>query len=123
MKTEKQKLGNIGENKAVEYLKRKGYKIIQRNFQYGHHELDIVCSDGNDLVIVEVKSVRVPAFGSGESRISIKKQRSVIKATYGYLNRYKHNADRGVRFDVICVNLDRYPAELVHYKSAFWQSR
>jgi putative endonuclease len=123
MKTNKQKLGNLGEEKAVEFLKRKGYKILQRNFQYGHHELDIVCSDGNDLVIVEVKSVRVPAFGSGESRISVKKQRSVIKATYGYLNRFKNNTERGVRFDVICVNLDHYPAEIVHYKSAFWQSR
>ena len=123
MKTEKQKLGNAGEDKAVDYLKRKGYKIIQRNFQYGHHELDIVCSDGNDLVIVEVKSVRVPAFGSGESRISKKKQQSVIKATYGYLNRHKNNTGRGVRFDVVCVNLDRYPAEIVHYKSAFWQGR
>ncbi len=122
MKTQKQKLGRGGEDKAVEYLRKKGYEIITRIYQHGHNELDIICRDTNDLVIVEVKSVRVPNFGSGESRISKSKQRSIIKATYAYLDRHKNFKDTGVRFDVICINFNQFPAGIAHYKGAFWQS-
>jgi putative endonuclease len=59
MKTNRQKLGTVGEDMAVEYLQKKGYKIIERNFRHYQYELDIICQDKKELVIVEVKSVRV----------------------------------------------------------------
>ena len=108
---------------AVTFLQNHGYEIIQRNFRAGQNEIDIVAKDKNDLVIVEVKSIRNPDYGSAEFRISVKKQRSVIKATYAYLDKHREFTDMGVRFDVICVNLEKYPADVAHYKGAFWQAR
>jgi putative endonuclease len=122
MKTDKQKLGDIGEDMAADYLQNKGYTIVERNFQHGKFELDIICLDKNELVIVEVKSVRVPEFGSGEARISRKKQASIFKGSYAYLDRRSRFAGMDVRFDVVCVNLDNYPAQIKHYKEAFWES-
>ncbi|TFH00734.1 MAG: YraN family protein [Calditrichales bacterium] len=107
---------------AGEFLEEKGYDIIEKNFRFGHHEIDIVCRDKKDLVIVEVKTVRVPEFGDGESRISKGKQRSVIRAAYAYLDRHRQFAEMGVRFDVVCINISQYPAKIIHYPGAFWQT-
>ena len=108
---------------AVAYLQEKGFKIIQRNFRAGQNELDIIATDKLDLVIVEVKSIRNSDYGSAEYRIPVKKQRSIRNATYAYLDNHRKFADLGVRFDVICVNLEKYPADVVHYRGAFWQER
>ncbi len=122
MRTEKQKTGDIGEDMATTYLQNKGYKIIERNFQHNQYGLDIICLDNQELVIVEVKTVRVPGFGSGEARISKKKQSSIFKGSYAYLDRRSRFAGMDMRFDVVCVNLDEYPVEIVHHKAAFWES-
>jgi putative endonuclease len=122
MKTQKQEIGQVGEDKAAAFLTEKGYCIITRNFRSGRNELDIICTDQTDLVIVEVKSVRNPAFGAAESRIPKRKQQSIMKAAYAYLNYHREFAGKSVRFDVICINFTRVPAEINHYQSAFWQS-
>ena len=123
MKTAKQQLGLAGEDMAATYLEEKGYEIIERNFQAGQNEIDLICTDGHDLVIVEVKSARMPGYGQPEARISVFKQKSIIKATYIFLTRHKAYAGKNLRFDVVCVNLRTYPAGVAHYKAAFWQKR
>ena len=122
MRTNRQKLGKMGEDMAANYLLDNGYEIIKRNYQAGHNEIDIIATDINDLIFVEVKSLRNPAYGSAEFRISPKKQQSIIKAAIAYLNHHRLPKPKGVRFDAICVNLENYPAGIVHYKGAFWES-
>lgn len=56
-RTEKRKLGDIGENCACEYLKRQGYQIIERNYLRKWGEIDIIARKGPVLHFVEVKSV------------------------------------------------------------------
>ena len=121
MKTQKQNLGNRGEDIAAKYLIRRGYTIRTRNYRAGRGELDIICTDDHDLVIVEVKSTGQSGYGSGEERVSIKKQREIIRATYAYLQYHPLSKDQGVRFDVIIVDFTQYPCGVTHYKEAFWQ--
>jgi putative endonuclease len=121
MKTDKQKLGNYGEDLACRYLERKGYRIVTRNFRFGKGELDIVCMDTRHLVIVEVKSIRKNGYGLGGERVPLKKQREIIRATYGYLSRHPELQHSGVRFDVILLDFRHYPSTVRHYKEAFWQ--
>jgi len=123
MKTNKQKLGAAGEDMAVAYLQKQGYQIICQNFKAGKHEIDLICTDDEDLVIIEVKSARMPGYGQAELRVSPLQQRSIIKATYIYLNKNKKFRGKNVRFDVICINLNTYPAQIAHYKAAFWEQR
>ena len=56
-KTEKQKIGEIGESIAVKHLVKQGYKILDRNFRKPWGEIDIVAKKDNILYFVEVKSV------------------------------------------------------------------
>lgn len=56
-KTEKQKIGQIGENAVCTYLERKGYSIVDRNYLRKWGELDIVAKKSNKLYFIEVKSV------------------------------------------------------------------
>jgi putative endonuclease len=122
MLTDKQKLGNNGELLALRFLESKGYQKIVQKYRYGKGEIDIICEYENDLIIIEVKSVRVDGFGSGEERITSKKQKMIIETTYGFLSENEKYTDFGVRFDVVVVNFKNYPAEIIHYESAFWQN-
>ena len=66
--TQKSEIGKLGENLACEYLKNKGYWVIERNFRRPWGELDIVArqKDGT-LVFVEVKALQLP--GDGHTKI------------------------------------------------------
>ena len=56
MATNKQKVGEIGENVASEYLKKKGFKILERNYWKKWGELDIIAQKGDVIHFVEVKN-------------------------------------------------------------------
>ena len=120
-RTLQQQIGKEGEDQAVRHLQENGFTILHRNYRAGKGEIDIICEDKDDRVIIEVKTVRLPGYGSGEERISVKKQREIIRATYRYLEQFPLSGDQGVRFDVIIVNLFKYPGEVIHYRGAFWQ--
>ena len=122
MLTDKQKLGQKGENLALRYLEKQGYKKVIQNYRFGKGEIDVICEYENDIIIIEVKSVKVDGFGCGEERITPKKQKMIIETTYGFLSENQQYEDYGVRFDVVIVNFKNYPAEIVHYESAFWQN-
>ena len=121
MQTDRQKLGKIGEKIAKNFLQMKGYTIITTNFRGNRGEIDIICSKSDDLIIIEVKSVRSIGFGSGEERISKKKQLKLIHTTYKFLEYRPEFSSMGIRFDLVVVNFDEYPAKVSHYKGAFWQ--
>jgi len=58
-RTEKRKLGDIGENIACDYLAKHGFEIIERNYLRKWGEIDIVAKKTNIYRFIEVKSVRV----------------------------------------------------------------
>jgi len=122
MLTTKQQLGNKGEQLAAAYLQDKGYQVLERNYRFGTGEIDIICKFENDIVVVEVKSVRVKGFGAGEERITAKKQKKLIETTYAFLDKHQQYEGYGVRFDVMVVNFIKYPAEILHYEGAFWEN-
>ncbi|WP_276661388.1 YraN family protein, partial [Syntrophomonas wolfei] len=59
-------LGLWGEELAAQYLGKKGYKILERNFYTRYGELDLVCEKDDNIVFVEVKTRRSTRFGSPE---------------------------------------------------------
>lgn len=110
--------GDIAEQIARQYLERKGYRIISANWHFHHLELDIIAQEGDELVIVEVKSRRGEGFAHPSEAISDKKIRQVIEAADAWIQLNNWNKD--ARFDLIIVVFtgpDRY--ELEHYDNAF----
>ena len=94
-------LGRWGEDLAANYLEKKGYQIIERDWKSGHHDLDIVAKDGNTLVIIEVKTRRSRMFGNPEESIDYKKRQSLQSAINHYVKTHRTGGD--VRFDIISI--------------------
>jgi putative endonuclease len=121
MKTNRQNLGRKGEDLAARYLSQQGYKILHRNYRIGKAEIDIIALDNDDLVIVEVKSVRTTFFGSGVENITRRKKTMLILAAYAFLELYPAVETKNLRFDVIAIDFTCHPAVIRHYQAAFWQ--
>jgi len=118
---QRKQLGNRGEREAEKYLMAKGYKILARNYRFGRGELDLVCHQGRELVIVEVKSVRGHVYENGIERLTRRQQRTLIRTTYIYLATAVPFKPDSVRFDVILVDYSGYPVKIHHYPAAFWE--
>ncbi|MEK9176217.1 MAG: YraN family protein [Patescibacteria group bacterium] len=95
----------LGEELATEFLKKKGYKIIERNFRKGYGEIDIIAVHKNTLVFVEVKTRTSNQFGTPFEQISYFKLKTLIKTVqfYKVLN---PKLPESLRIDAISVILD-----------------
>ncbi len=94
--------GASGEDAAERHLKTLGYKILERNYRTKMGELDIVASDGDTIVFVEVKSRRDKKFGAPELAVDARKQRQLARAAFMYLTRTK-KYNSPCRFDVVSI--------------------
>src|SRR5437764_8083515 len=94
-------LGERGENMAAKYLRNQGYKIILRNFRCDCGEIDIVARDGKTLVFVEVKT-RAYDDPTPEEQVNPVKMHQITKAGKFYLARYGI-PQPPARFDVIAI--------------------
>ena len=110
--------GSKGEDLAVKYLMKKGFKIVKRNFVFGRGEIDIVAEDGNILVFVEVKARKSNAYGTPEESITVGKRRQLRRIAEGYM--YVNKIDnRECRFDAIAIEYKEGKAEIRHLVNAF----
>ena len=111
--------GQAGESAAEEYLRRKGYRIVERNLRSPAGELDLVAEDGRVLVFVEVKARRTDAFGGAIQAVDQRKQKKLIQLATQYLARH-HVKDRLCRFDVVLLQgTDAAGPHIEHIQNAF----
>lgn len=110
-------LGNSGEDSACEYLKRKGYGIIERNWRIGHKEIDLIARDGDELVIVEVKTRSGLRFGNPQDAVTDRKIMKIVSAAHAYV-RYRR-IDLPIRFDIISIVNDGCQETIEHIERAF----
>lgn len=113
-------IGSKGEQLAADFLSAKGYRIVQRNYFAFKVEIDLIALDEstNQIVFIEVKTLRNDFFQQPYEEVNLKKQRNIIKAADTYLRR--HDIDKEARFDVVSIVLkpDAEP-EINHIISAF----
>ena len=95
--------GAAAEALAARYLKDQGLRLLTCNFRARIGELDLVMTDGDVLVIVEVRARRKSNVATPAATINRSKQRRLIGATRYFLLRYRQYASRPVRFDVVEV--------------------
>lgn len=116
----RQTAGARGERAAARFLKKQGFRILQRNYQCPVGEIDIVASEKDVLAFVEVKTRRSAAFGEPLEAVPHAKQLRIRRAAQHYVMRHGLD-DLDSRFDVVGVMLDAddRPSEIELARNAF----
>jgi putative endonuclease len=115
---EHNEFGRKGEDIAAEYLQKKGYKILERNWALGKNEIDIIAKDGKYIIVVEVKSRHSDFAGEPETAVTRDKQRSLVRAANAYVNKMNYNEE--VRFDIISILVVKGVEHINHIEDAFY---
>ena len=98
--------GRKGEREALDYLRSKGLKLVTRNYRCRLGELDLIMSDGETLVFVEVRKRSRDALIAPALTVTHTKQRRLVKTARHYLMKNEAQATRPCRFDVVGVTQD-----------------
>ena len=113
-------VGTKYEGIAAEYLEKKGYVILERNFRGRAAEADIVAKDGDTYVFVEVKYRASTVSGNPLEAVTFAKQKKVSAAALYYMGIHKLVPDAtSIRFDVIGITGE----EITHIENAFYYVR
>ena len=121
--TPKRIIGNVGERAAARYLRKRGYKILERNYVYGGHEIDIIARRGNITAFIEVKTRTIGHENPKESRpaaaVTKEKMRRVIDTAHGYM--FENGCPTRKRLDIIEVYLSEQKRvkEIKHLEGAY----
>ncbi len=98
------RLGAYGEKLAGDFLIRRGYGIISKNYLTKFGEIDLVVHKGDELLFVEVKTRTGSVSGYPETAVDRRKTAHLLKATETYL---ANRAPTAWRLDIISVEIDR----------------
>jgi putative endonuclease len=110
-------LGDRGERAAAHHLRRRGMRIITRNYHTPSGEIDLIARDGDTLVFVEVKTRRT---GQPAEAVTAEKQRRLSLAALRFLHRHGLLEQRA-RFDIVAIVWpdDDRPPSIKHISNAF----
>lgn len=113
----KQETGKSGEDIAVEYLEKKGYTIMERNFKCNQGEIDIIAIDKQEIVFVEVKTRSNKNYGLASEAVNKQKKKHLVGAIKYYI--YVRNLENDfIRIDVIEIYINAKKAYINHIKQA-----
>jgi len=111
--------GRRGEDLAHRFLRKQGYIIVARNYRIssGEADADLIAREGEDFVIVEVKTRATAEYGPPEGAVNPEKQRHLIRVAREYARKTDTPWEH-IRFDVVSIVLGEPPA-IVLLRAAF----
>jgi len=110
-------LGKLGEELALEYLLKKGYKIVAKNYRYLKAEVDIIAKKENLLVAVEVKTRSSNYYENPQDAVNQKKIKLLVSAMNNYVE--ENDLDVEVQFDIIAITKNKNNFDIKHIEDAF----
>ena len=117
--SKKGEIGKMGETVACTCLIKCGYRILHTNWRFGRYELDIVATNGEELVVIEVKTRAADYLVAPEESVNMAKIRRIVAAADAYVQKY--DLMWPVRFDVIFLTADELTCVVdEHIKDAFF---
>jgi putative endonuclease len=102
----RKELGDIGEKLARNFIKKKGYKILDTNYRCREGEIDIIARKRDCLVFIEVRTKASIGFGSPEESVTFAKKEKLISSALTYMSEHR-DLPESWRIDFIAVELDR----------------
>jgi putative endonuclease len=118
MLNRQQQFGKKSERLAAEYLKLKGYHILETNYRSTVGEIDIIAREKGTLVFVEVKARSSHRFGNPKVAVTLRKQRKISMAALDYLKRCGQTG-ASARFDVVAIDTAKGKTDIEVVKNAF----
>jgi len=94
----------MGEERAQNFLKKSGVRILNTNFKCKLGEIDIIAADNNTLLFIEVKYRKSDKFGDPSETVTYHKQKKIILTAQLYLQKHPKLANKACRFDVISIH-------------------
>jgi putative endonuclease len=114
-------LGAWGEEKALEFLVQKGFRLVERNYHSRYGEIDLIVEDDQFLVFAEVKLRKSCRYGTPAEAVTPKKQERLRNTALLYLQ--AHPTQKQPRFDVVALyakdGADTHPLPVQHIENAF----
>mgnify|MGYP003585570526 FL=1 len=115
---EHNEFGKLAEDLAADFLAKKGYKILVRNFRFQHHEIDIVSEFQDLIVVTEVKARSYDTLIEPQEAVNKKKIKSIVQTADFFMT--DNQIHKEVRFDIITVLPDKTGAlQITHIEAAF----
>jgi putative endonuclease len=115
---DRKELGKKGEELALRFLKKNGYRVIEKNYVCKMGEMDIIAKEKDTLVFIEVKTRTSNTFGPPQLAVNPKKQSQMSKVALYFLKEKKLE-DVKARFDVVAILLGPKGEEIELIKDAF----
>lgn len=112
-------IGDRSEAHAADYLKKKGYHLLEKNYRYKHCEIDLIMQYQKTIIFVEVKSRKNAKFGYPEEFVDNKKAEHIRTAAEGYT--FEEEWNGMIRFDIVSIihSTDGEVKEIEHFEDAF----
>lgn len=98
-------LGRVAEQAAANWLKQKGYALLDTNYRFQHAEIDLVMTYKGVLIFIEVKFRTGTGFGYAEEFVHSSKKKLIVKAADHYI--FKKDWHQDIRFDIVAVYQDK----------------
>ena len=117
-------IGLFGENEAVNFLKKKGLNLLDRNYHSKYGEIDIIANDDKYIIFCEVKTRKDGIFSKPAEAVDEEKQKKILKTASIYLQQHK-SLNLQPKFDVIEIIYEDFNGEekvksINHIENAFW---
>lgn len=118
MSTARQAFGELGERIAERWLRRRGWRVVQRRFRSGHRDIDLVVEREGTVAFVEVKARKGPDFGGPVQAVNYRKRKQLERSAMVWIDRHGREAE-AYRFDVVGVLVDGAAVRVCHVENAF----
>ena len=118
MSAARQAFGELGERIAERWLRRRGWRVVQRRFRSGHRDIDLVVEQEGVVAFVEVKARRGERFGGPVGAVNWRKQKELGRSARVWIDRHGRSAE-AYRFDVIGVLVSGERVRIRHIANAF----
>src|ERR1700760_1020269 len=118
MSAARQTFGELGERIAERWLRRQGWRVVQRRFRNGHRDIDLVVERDGTVVFVEVKARRGARFGDPGEGGNWRKKKEFSKSASVWIDRHGRPSE-SYRFDVVGVLVEGDRVRVRHVPNAF----
>ena len=113
-----QEFGELGERIAEKWLRRNGWRVVQRRFRSGHRDIDLIVERDDTVAFVEVKARRGSRFGDPVEAVNWSKQKELVRSASVWIDRHGR-ASESYRFDVVGVLVEGERVRVRHVPNAF----